>query len=150
MNSIFDHALRAALIARIQTLDETRIAQWGKMNVYQMVRHCNLWEGWIQGTPPRAYRQELLGRVFGKMALRRLTRDDQPFGRNIPTSRAFQVTDTSGDLAAEKRRWIAALEAYDRYSNPGFIHDFFGRMTQEEIGQLAYKHTDHHLRQFGA
>jgi hypothetical protein len=150
MNTIFDPALRAALIARIQTLDQTRTAQWGKMNVYQMVRHCNLWEGWIQGTPPRPYKQELLGRVFGKMALRKLIKDDQPFAKNIPTSKQFQIADSSGDLEAEKRKWIARLEAYDRYSNPDFIHDFFGRMTQEEIGQLAYKHTDHHLRQFGA
>jgi hypothetical protein len=150
MKTIFDPALRATLIARIQTLDDSRTAQWGKMNVYQMVRHCNLWEGWIQGPPARPYKQDFIGRVFGRMALRRLTRDDKPFGRNLPTSREFQITDTSGDLAAEKRKWIAWLGAYDHYSNPDFIHDFFGRMTREQIGQLAYKHTDHHLRQFGA
>lgn len=70
--------------------------------------------------------------------------------RNIPTSREFRITDTAGDVAAERRKWAALVEEYEHYSNPDFIHDFFGRMTREEVGQLAYKHTDHHLRQFGA
>jgi hypothetical protein len=41
------------------------------------------------------------------------------------------------------------VEAYANYSNPGFVHDFFGKMTDEQIGIFAYKHADHHLRQFG-
>ena len=150
MKTIFDQATRAELIGRINALDDTRPALWGKMNACQMVRHCTLWEAWIQGTPPRSYKQGLFGRVFGRMALRRLTRDDQPIARNVPTSAEFKVTGTSGDVAAEKRKWIALLHAYEHYSNPGFIHDFFGPMTREQVGQLAYKHTDHHLRQFGA
>ena len=108
------------------------------------------WEQWIQGTPPRAYKQGLFGRVFGRLALKNVMKDDKPFRRNLPTSPELRIRDTTGDIAAEKRNWVALLQAYDHYSNPGFIHDFFGRMTREQIGQLAYKHTDHHLRQFGA
>ena len=29
------------------------------------------------------------------------------------------------------------------------IHPFFGPLTHEGWGRLAWKHTDHHLRQFG-
>jgi hypothetical protein len=150
MNTIFDHATRTALIARIQTLDETSTARWGRMNVYQMVRHCALWEAWIQGKPPRTYKQAFIGRLFGTMALRRMTRDDTPIGRNVPTTKAFKIRDAQGDVTAEKMKWVALIEAYDDYSNPDFVHDFFGRMTRAQVGQLAYKHTDHHLRQFGA
>lgn len=120
------------------------------MTVYQMLRHCTLWEEWIQGTPGRAYRQSLVGRLFGRMALKSVMKDDAPLRKNVPTTKAFKIRDTDGDVAAEVRRWTALLEAYDHYSNPDFIHDFFGRMTREEVGRLAYKHTDHHLRQFGA
>jgi len=28
------------------------------------------------------------------------------------------------------------------------MHPFFGKMTKEQVGYLAYKHTDHHLWQF--
>jgi hypothetical protein len=44
---------------------------------------------------------------------------------------------------------IALIEEHGRRFNAGFVHPFFGRMTQEETGVLAYKHSDHHLRQFG-
>lgn len=96
------------------------------------------------------YRQEFIGFLFGKMALRRMLKDDEPFDRNVPTSEKFKVKETIGDIEAEKRKWIELLHDYDHYSNPNFIHDFFGKMSTEQIGQLAYKHTDHHLRQFGA
>ncbi|HLW39010.1 MAG TPA: hypothetical protein VKX31_01370 [Brumimicrobium sp.] len=41
------------------------------------------------------------------------------------------------------------IKEYESYQNPNFVHDFFGEMTNEEIGILIYKHCDHHLRQFG-
>lgn len=150
MKTIFDTATRAELIGRIHTLDETRTPRWGRMNVYQMLRHCTLWEEWVQGKPPRVYTQALIGRVFGRIALRNMTKDDRPLKRNLPTTKEFKIREASGNVAAERTRWVALIEDYDHYSNPDFIHDFFGRMTREQVGQLAYKHTDHHLRQFGA
>ena len=150
MPTVFDQATRAELIRRINTIGETSTARWGRMNVCQMLRHCTQWEAWIQGRPPRGYKQAFLGRLFGRMALRRMTKDDKPLARNIPTSKEFRIIETTGDVAAERRKWAALVEEYEHYSNPDFIHDFFGRMTREQIGQLAYKHTDHHLRQFGA
>jgi len=150
MKTIFDTATRAELIRRIDVLSETSTAQWGKMNVYQMLRHCTIWEAWIQGKPRCAYKQELIGRIFGKIALKNMIKDDKPLAKNIPTTNALRISETHGDIAAEKKKWIALVEGYDQYSNPDFIHDFFGKMTHEQIGRLAYKHTDHHLRQFGA
>ena len=150
MITVFDRDTRAQLIRRIGTVDEASTARWGRMNVYQMMRHCTLWEAWIQGKPPRPYRHAFIGRLFGRMALKAMTKDDTPLARNIPTTREFKITDTTGDVAAERQKWAALVAEYERYSNPGFVHDFFGRMTREQVGQLAYKHTDHHLRQFGA
>ena len=91
-----------------------------------------------------------MGKIFGKMALKQVTKDERLLDKNIPTSTQFKVKDKVGDLVAEKRKWIALLKGYERYSNPDFIHDFFGKMTKEQIGILVYKHTDHHLRQFSA
>ena len=44
MKSIFEKEIRDGLINRINSLTENSQAQWGKMNVYQMIRHCRLWE----------------------------------------------------------------------------------------------------------
>ena len=53
-------------------------------------------------------------------------------------------------ITHKKKEWILLIKGYESYSNPTFIHDFFGKMTREEIGLLVYKHTDHHLRQFNS
>ena len=48
MNTIFDKTTRDELINRINSLNENSMAQWGKMNVYQMIKHCRLWEEMMQ------------------------------------------------------------------------------------------------------
>lgn len=148
MKTIFDPNNRAELIDRIKLINDSSSALWGKMNVYQMLKHCTNWEEWILGKKQYIYKQEFLGSIFGKMALRKMIDTEKPFDRNVPTSDQLKIKETSGDLEAEKEKWIALLHEYENYSNPGFIHDFFGKMTKDQIGRLAYKHTDHHLRQF--
>lgn len=150
MKSIFDAATRQALILRIDSLSENHKAAWGKMNAYQMVQHCVRWDEWMLGTNKPVYKQELIGKLFGKMALRRMTKNDNPLDKNVPTSSWLKINETSGDFQAAKDIWKSRVHAYGAYDNPGFTHDFFGKMTLTDIGILVYKHTDHHLRQFGA
>jgi len=150
MHTVLDKATRDELIMRINTLSEQSEAQWGKMNIYQMLKHCTLWEEWVSGK--KRYKQIWLGRLFGKMALKRVLNNEKHLGRNTPTLPDFRMNKLGekGDIALEKAKWIALIEAYEHYSNPDFVHAFFGRMTREEVGMLAYKHADHHLRQFNA
>lgn len=148
MKTIFDKPTREELIARIALLHDNSHVHWGKMNVFQMVKHNTYWNDWILGKDNHTYSQVFLGKVFGKMALRKMIKDEKPFDKNIPTSSQFQVKETNGDLEAEKMKWISLTMAYENYNNPSFIHDFFGKMTKEQIGILVFKHSDHHLRQF--
>jgi Protein of unknown function (DUF1569) len=150
MKTIFDKTTRDELITRIHALNENSTAQWGKMNIYQMVKHCRLWEEWTSGKNKPEYKQAFIGRLFGKIALRSVLKDEAPLRRNTPTSSDVLVKEKNGDIAAEKLKWISLIEEYAYFSNPGFVHDFFGKMTKEQIGHLAYKHTDHHLRQFNS
>lgn len=150
MKTIFDKTTRDELIIRINSINENCTAQWGKMNLYQMLKHCTIWEEWILGKNKPVYKQAFIGFIFGKMALKRMIKDEKPLDRNVPTSAQFKVQETTGNIVAEKNKWIALIEEYEHYSNPDFIHDFFGKMTKEQIGYLNYKHTDHHLRQFNS
>ena len=146
MKTIFDKKTRDELIARIKTLNENINAQWGKMNIYQMVKHCRLWEEMISGKIK--CKRVFVGRLFGKMLLKNAIKDENPMPRNAPTSSELKVKESNGDLGSEKTKWIAQIEENSFFSNPDFVHPFFGKMTKEEIGYHAYKHTDHHLRQF--
>lgn len=149
MNTIFDKSTRENLMSRIEQINGDKEAKWGKMNVFQMLRHNTYWNGWILGTEDHLYKQAFIGRIFGKIALKRMIKNEKPFDKNIPTSDQFKPNELRGDLESEKLRWISLVKAYENYNNPNFIHDFFGTMTKEQIGILVYKHTDHHLRQFG-
>lgn len=148
MKTVFDKTTRDELINRINTLNETSKAQWGKMNVFQMMKHCILWEEWVLGKVK--YKRVLIGRFIGKMVLKNILKDENPLMRNTPTLPELKVRENTGDIASERAKWIGLIEGYEYFSNHDFIHSFFGKMTKEQIGYLAYKHTDHHLRQFNS
>jgi hypothetical protein len=145
MKNLFDQTIRNELITRIQTLDEHRQPQWGRMTVSQMLRHCMLWEEMALGK--QLYKQSFLGRLFGKIALKDMLRDE-PMKPNLPTVPGFKITG-DGDAAAEKTKLIDLIEEHACCSSAGFLHPFFGELSSQQGSLIAYKHLDHHLRQFG-
>jgi len=102
----------------------------------------------IVGTLPT--KRVFIGRIFGRMGLKAVTKDDKPLAHSTPTAPELFIKETSGDFAAEKANWIASIRGHKSFSNTSFVHPFFGPMTKEQIGIMDYKHIDHHLRQFGA
>lgn len=145
MKTVFDKGTREELVQRINMVDESAKPLWGKMNVYQMLRHCVLFEEMMHGKT--IYRRVFLGRIFGRAGLKNMLKDE-PMKRNEHTGAAFKIKETAGDIQAEKQKWITLIEAYGHFANEGFVHSFFGKMSNEQVGYFAYKHTDHHLRQF--
>ena len=148
MKSVFDPEVRRELINRIQLITPESTRQWGKMNVFQMVRHCILWEEMVLTN--KKYKRVFIGLILGKILLRNELKDSRPMRKNNPTIQRLIIVDTSGDVELAKQNWIAQIKRYSSYSfaDRSFVHPFFGRMTKEQVGQHAYKHSDHHLRQF--
>lgn len=149
MYSVFNPQTAAHLADRIGSLSPEKKAQWGKMSPWQMVRHGIKSERMFQGT--QVYKRTFIGRLFGKMALKGILKDEAPMQRNQPTHPEFRITG-EGDLSQAKETWQELVRSYaglpaSTFSQ--FVHPFFGKMEYEEIGQYVYKHTDHHLRQFG-
>ncbi|TSJ43142.1 DinB family protein [Mucilaginibacter corticis] len=144
MKTLFDDKTRAEVVARINKLDEQSKAQWGKMTVYQMIKHCVKWEDMLLGKT--TYKQSLLGRIVGKFALKDMMKDE-PLKHNLPTVPSFKVNG-DGNVAATKKEWLNLISEHNGKTPVGFIHPFFGLLTAEQAGQMAYKHIDHHLRQF--
>ena len=146
MKTVFDKPTRDELIARINKLDNNSHAQWGKMDVAQMIKHCRLWEEMISGE--LKCKRSFPGRLVGQMVLKRFLNDEKPLGRGAPTAPELRVEETHLAIEAEKARWIEMLEKNAQFSNPNFVHPFFGKMTKDQVGWLDYRHIDHHLRQF--
>jgi len=148
IKSVYDLSTREELINRINSLSQQSSAQWGKMNVFQMLKHCTLHEDMVLGKIK--IKRVLIGRLLGRTILKKVLKDNTPFEKNSPTSSRLKTTHESGDIEHQKKEWINRIEQYGNYDNPSFVHPFFGPMTKEQIGFFAYKHNDHHLRQFGA
>ncbi|MDI3320630.1 DUF1569 domain-containing protein [Pinibacter soli] len=148
MKTIFDKSIRDELIERIGHVNESSKSEWGKMNVSQMLAHCVQWEE--MALSKRIYKQSFLGKLFGKKALKGFIKDETPFRRNVPTVPEFRIKETNGNVEELKKKWINLMKEYEQFGDSSFVHPFFGRMTREQVGILAYKHSDHHLRQFNA
>lgn len=148
MKTVLDPVVREEVIIRIEGLHAGSAALWGKMNVAQMIRHCTLWEEMVRG---KVYcKPSWLRPVFGKMALKSLLKDKRPIKPGMPSGTEIIVREQLQDeLSSQKQVWIAHIRSYAQFPDTGFVHQFFGKMTTEQVGQLAYKHIDHHLRQFG-
>ena len=148
MKSVYEAQTRQELISRINAITSQNKAEWGTMNLPQMLRHCRMAEEMLHGKIK--IKRVLPGYLFGKMVLKKVLKDDSPFGKNSPTSSKLKTSDESGDIEQLKKDWIKQVEQYGNFINSDFVHPFFGPMTKEQIGHFAYKHADHHLRQFGA
>lgn len=147
MNSTLHKTDREQLIHRIRQLNETRLNVWGSMTVVQMVKHCILWEEMVLQNI--SYKRVFAGRILGKLALDVVLKEGKPLHKNSPTIPALIIKETEGNLETVINKWVERIEQYEQFNNDRFIHPFFGKMTRDQIGRLAFKHIDHHLRQFG-
>lgn len=146
MKTIFDKNTRDKLIVRIGLLNENSNSQWGKMNVYQMVKHCILCDEMYLGKTQ--YKRSFIGLLLGKIALNKLMKNENPKERNSPTKSDFKNLETTGNIEIEKLKWVTLIKEYEIYTEKKFIHWFYGKMSKDQIGISVYKHIDHHLRQF--
>jgi hypothetical protein len=67
--------------------------------------------------------------------------------KNVPTVPSFRIKETI-NVAEEKAKWLRLMDEYDHYTGEGYLHPFFGKLTKDQTGRMAYKHADHHLKQF--
>ena len=146
--NLFEQSAAQEVISRLNTISANTPPNWGKMNAAQMVTHCR--------APFQAYfgeikmKRALIGRLFGKIAKRKLL-SPKPWSRNLPTAREFKISDER-NFDKEKQTLVSYI---NRFANEGYtitstVHPFFGKMSSQEWATLAYKHLDHHLKQFGA
>ncbi|MFN8155288.1 MAG: DUF1569 domain-containing protein [Bacteroidia bacterium] len=147
MPSLFNIVERQNIIQRLLQLKPDAERQWGKMELVQMIRHCQAPLKVAVGE--LVLNQGLIGLLFGKMAKRKLLAA-APFKANLPTAPEFKVVDTQLDLEAERAKLISLIT---RFGETGPVpnrnkHPFFGAMTEAEWDALQWKHLDHHLRQF--
>jgi hypothetical protein len=146
VKNLFDPAVKQEIIARINTLTPATQRQWGKMDVSQMLAHCQKPLGVATGE------HKLKGSFFIKLIgplFRKQLYNDKPFKRDLPTDRSFKIGDAR-NFEKEKQQLIAMISSFSENTMSDEPHPFFGKLTKEEWSKGTWKHLDHHLQQFGA
>lgn len=149
VQNLYDPAAHTAVLERIGRLHADTPAQWGTMDATRMLAHCaevsEVFDGTksLENTP---WHVKLM-RGF----IRRMVVNESLYGRNLPTHPQYRVKSTR-DFEAERGRLLASLQRFhaeDPARAEARVHPLFGRLDRGERGRAAWKHVDHHLRQFG-
>jgi hypothetical protein len=136
-----------ALVARLQRLTPESRGKWGRMSAHGMLCHvADVGFGLTtryEGDRPRQSAKILYALhlpVAWPRGIRTPKRVDQEHGGTQPA-----VFD------ADRQRAIDSLHAMAAVPDGGWpaFHPLLGPLTDWEWRRFGWKHTDHHLRQFG-
>lgn len=149
MRNIFAKEVSEEVINRIHKLTPYSTALWGKMNVAQMLAHCNVTYELIYDNKhprPGAFKRLLL-----KTLIKPAVVSEKPYKHNSPTAPAFLVKGER-NFETEKARLVDYIRLTQQKGAAFFdgkkSHSF-GKLTIKEWNNMFYKHLDHHLQQFG-
>ena len=148
MNNLFNQSDISQILERIERLTPDSQRQWGKMNVAQMLAHCNKSLETAMGQ--NFIKRLFIGRIISPFMRPRVL-GEKPFGKNSPTDKTYIFKD---DLKFEEEK-LTTIASIKKFFEGGpsecttYPHPFFGKFTPEEWAIFQWKHLDHHLRQFG-
>jgi hypothetical protein len=148
MRSILNEGDRAEILKRVGSLSTSSTRRWGSMDVVGMLQHLNLSARMTLGELPVQSKNKRVLQVF---PLKHLILYVLPFPKGAPT--APELKPAVAESFEEERS--ALLELMERIGTgpsegAGPAHPLFGPLSWREWGIATYKHTDHHLKQFGA
>jgi hypothetical protein len=133
-------------------LDENTPAKWGKMNVQQMVEHMSDYVRIANGKTPMQIitAEDMLPRLQGFLASEKPMRENTPnvlLPDTPPPVTHVTMSEAVNELQSELDHFFAV---HEQETGRLTANPFFGNLDFDHQVQLLYKHSTHHLRQFGA
>lgn len=149
MENIFTNQGVESFLKRLDKLTPESKGLWGKMNVSQMLAHCNVtYEMCYETKHPKP---NGLVRFILKMFVKKFVTNEVPYKKGSKTAPQFIITDQK-EFNTEKNRLINFIlktqELGDTYFE-GKESLSFGNLTSKEWNNMFAKHLDHHFGQFG-
>lgn len=134
---------------RILALSASSPKQWGKMNVQQMLVHCQMQLKLGLGEVPAKIQGPALMRT---KLIQWLIFSNLPWPKGAGTPKEMDVLANNyplGDIESEKNELLTYIEKAKKKGELA-PHPLFGKLNQKDWARLIYKHLDHHLKQFGS
>jgi hypothetical protein len=151
MKTIADAAVLRSLVERLTALRPDSARRWGTLTPHEALCHLGDACEMVLGTRPRdrpvPMRERPVVRRLGLWTPIRWPHGWKTNPRHDPRRDGTRPSEFAADL----RRAIAGIEALAAAAPDAVerAHGFFGTMSLADWQRWAYKHTDHHLRQFG-
>ncbi len=148
MTSIADSVVLQGLVERLGAVRPDSPRQWGTLTAAEMLCHLGDATASVMsraGSAPGPSRP-----IMKWIALRSPL--SWPKGLKTPERVDPKAGGTKpSDFEADRRRAIDGLRTFAAAPAESLApgHGAFGRMTLRDWHRWAYRHTDHHLRQFG-
>ncbi|MDO6436520.1 DUF1569 domain-containing protein [Cyclobacterium sp. 1_MG-2023] len=147
--NIFSKDILENVIQRINNLQPETQPSWGKMNVSQMLAHCNVAYEMVYDN--KHAKPNFFMKAIMKTFVKKIVTGETPYKRNSQTAPAFIIKD-SRNFKTEKTRLIDYLNKTHQLGASSFDKKeslSFGKLSVNEWNNMFYKHLDHHLTQFG-
>ncbi len=148
-----ENFLRTRLVPLLQQLSPDTQARWGKMKVQQMIEHMG--GDAFRTASGRLVFEKILTAPEQLARMRAFLMSEKPFKENtanpllgeVPLPARYKTVQ--GAIGALQQELIHFFEIFEK--NPLLItrNPFFGDLNFDENVQLLYKHSLHHLKQFG-
>ena len=148
MGSILNDTNLTAICERIASVTSASAPRWGRMDAKAMLTHLRDSARMALGELPVASKGK---RIFQVFPIKHLILHVVPFPKGAPTAPELLVSDAA-PVDAIQSELVSLLQRIGAGPRAGFgpDHPLFGGLSYREWGVATYKHTDHHLRQFGA
>ena len=150
MKTVADPQVTRSLIDRMRRVQPDTPRRWGTLTPHEMLCHLGDASEMVLGVRPRRKPVRVRQRRIVKW-LMLWSPIHWPHGWRTnplhdPRIEGTRPSDFSRDLQ-RAIRGVEAIAAGRSVVEPA--HGLFGRMAVRDWQRWAYKHTDHHLRQFG-
>lgn len=147
--NIFNQDISEKVIHRVNLLTEGATPLWGKMDVSQMMAHCNgVYEMAYEDNHPKP---NFLMTFMLKAFVKNIVTSEKPYKKNSRTAPGLLIKEEK-DFKLEKDRLINYIIKSRKIGEDSFddkISLSFGRLSKTEWNNMFYKHLNHHLVQFG-
>jgi hypothetical protein len=147
--NIFEKNVSDEIIQRINKLSNNTKANWGKMDVAQMLAHCAVTYEMVYDNnhpKPNGFIKFIL-----KLMVKKSVVNEVPYKQNSGTAPQFLIKDNK-DFEKEKLRLIDYINKTQTLGEAHFDNKeshSFGVLSKVEWNNMFYKHLNHHLGQFG-
>lgn len=151
MKTIGDADVLQSLKTRLSALRPESQRRWGTLTPHEVVCHLGDATEMVTLARPRTVAVPLSNRPLVKLIV---LWSPLPWPRGRPTNPMHNPHDLGtrpSDFSRDLARLLAAMDVLATAPEGSLepAHGFFGTMSTRDWQRWAYRHTEHHLKQFG-